>query len=171
MQTPTSAVGAANWFITRTRRRTPLNFLKLSMLTCYAQAWHLGITSRPLFSDDLLARPYGPGITNLDIAFRNQRHQPLTHLGRELGIDAEGHTSFRVPVASNAAEPFLTRILDVYGHRTAIELCNMTHRDNEPWTCIANAYGHHLKDSPPISQDLIRALYKRRATAHDANIR
>lgn len=160
-QHPTRVMAVANWFLEtawRCPQAPPCSPLKLHKLAYYAQGWYLGNTGSELFPEDVEAWPHGPVVRALYPAFHRFGNDAIDRLGRHLEIHG-GIPTLTTPRPADGLGAFLERLWTVYGHRTAVQLSNMTHRDHEPWTVVARHHGYALDDRPTIPTDVMRAAF------------
>ena len=167
-QHPSRAMAVANWFLERGWRepsKPPCDQLKLYKLTFYAHGWYLGNRSAELFPEDVEAWPHGPVVRDLYLEFKSFGPNPINRLGERLDID-DGVPSFVTPKHNGSLDTFFEEIWNVYGDKTGIQLSNMTHRDGEPWTIVAEKYGYDLTEKPTIPSEIIEAAFARKLRAY-----
>ena len=163
-QHPSRAMAVANWFIKQSQRdliQPNCDPMKLNKLAFYAHGWHMGITGKELFPEDVEAWPHGPVVRDLYMEFKEFGRDPITRLGKRLGLK-NGVPSFEIPQHDGTLDSFFEQIWNVYGNKTGIQLSNMTHREGEPWTTVAEQYDYDLADKPIIPSEIIRASFVRR---------
>ena len=162
-QHPSRAMAVANWFLERSWHDSrSCDQMKLYKLTFFAHGWHLGITGRELFPEDVEAWPHGPVVRDLYMEFKRFGRDPITEFGSRLELIDDERPSFVIPKHDGTLEPFFEQIWRVYGNKTGIQLSNMTHREGEPWTIVAEQYDYDLIEKPTIPSDIIRAAFARR---------
>ena len=164
-QHPSRVMAVANWFLKQSWKdssKPACDPMKLNKLAFYAHGWHLGITGEELFPEDVEAWPHGPVVRELYMEFKEFRRESITRLGRRLKLMENGALSYEVPEHNGALDLFFEKVWSVYGDKTGIQLSNMTHGKDEPWTIVAKTYKYDLAEKPPISSDIIRAAFERR---------
>lgn len=149
---PASARAIANEFIRLAKETnrflTPLQILKL----CYiAHGWMLALYQRPLISDKIEAWKYGPVIPELYHSMKNYGSgyvtTPLTNLfGRPVETSLDSQQT-----------DLLKQVFRLYGDRTGIQLSQITHEPNTPWSITWESEGQNSE----ISNDLIAEHYRR----------
>lgn len=121
-----SPFAVANFFLEvakeEGRHITPMQLLKMVYI---AHGWHLGLTGKPLISEDVQAWKYGPVIESIYHAFKGFRDKPITHSVSPTKIE---HGS--------SLEPFLRRVWDVYSKYSGGQLSTMTHAAGTPWSQV-----------------------------------
>ena len=127
----------ANYFLTvAAEHNEALTPMKIQKLVYFANGWHLAVKGERLIHEQVEAWPYGPVIPSLYRAFRNYGNQAVTRPAVRRGPDFQ---ILRVPSLDDIPEKatftraFLDRIWDIYGHYTAVQLSNETHRAGTPW--------------------------------------
>lgn len=99
--------------------------MKLLKLTYIAHGWHLGITGKPLFENQVQAWKYGSVIPDLYYAIRmfgKSNVDPFL-------IDI----SSRTPL-DDEYKQFIKKIWDNYKGLSGLQLSALTHEDGSPWS-------------------------------------
>jgi uncharacterized phage-associated protein len=140
MSYPPSTV--ANAFLRLSRQaRQVIDPMKMQKLVYFAHGWHLGLNRTPLISEPVEAWDYGPVVPSLYRALKpygaGQILEPLQDFAPSSG---GGFRIVTPDVEDERTEQFLQRILDVYGQLSALQLSEITHRADTPWTQIRNAF-------------------------------
>lgn len=164
-QHPVRALTVANWFLEQSWQepsKPPCDQMKLYKLAYYAHGWYLGIADDELYPEPVEAWPHGPIVRDLYMAFKDFGRDPVTQPGKRLALMDDGTPGFVIPKHDGTLDQFFKKIWGVYGNKTGIQLSNMTHRPEEPWTIVAEQYGYDLKDKPIIPNEIIRACFARR---------
>jgi uncharacterized phage-associated protein len=167
-----SAIAVANYFLAKAKivgkSMTPMQIVKLVYV---AHGWHLGLTGKPLFVDDVQAWKYGPVVPSVYNAFKKYGSGPILEPGTEIKFD-EGFNFGNLKASSVVPEVhdqqrrnLLDRIWDVYGSYDGITLSAMTHKTRTPWDIAYNDMGGKFQSGFPIPNELIRAYYKQKADA------
>ena len=124
--------------------------MKLQKLLYYTQGWHLGVTGREAFFDQVEAWRYGPVVRSVYIATKQYGNDKIT--GRLCSIAkrvfGDGKPDQLSKDEREELEPVLNWILHVYGHYTATQLSNMTHIDGGPWKTAIDK--EHLSPTSPV---------------------
>ena len=132
------------------RSLTPMQLMKLVYI---AHGWSLGLDNRPLVTDRIEAWRHGPVLPDL--------YQQVKRFGAQ-PIDGE------IPGGMFAAHgpPLAPRELDLvrqtyeqYGRLNGIQLSELTHQADTPWSITWSARGKNA----PIAPDLIAEHYRRLA--------
>ncbi len=155
--------GVANFFIQTAIDAgcTDLSQLKLQKLVYFAHGWHLGLSGNPLFSEPVQAWRYGPVIQSLRREFRAFGSLPINKKARDIKIENGVLREYDVPLKEpEAISPFLSRIWDLYGKFTPIQLTNMTHEEGTPWHQIAVHYQFQIPLGITIPNDLIQSYFQ-----------
>jgi uncharacterized phage-associated protein len=109
----------------------PITPMKLQKLVYFAYGWYLAMTKGRRLTDSVIeAWDYGPVIRTLYKHFKQFGAEP---------IHGRATRSGRVPALPNDRDGLLARevitfVWDLYGRYTGIELSNMTHVTDAPWT-------------------------------------
>lgn len=157
MAYPVKAV--ANFFLTLAKERgVKLSPMKLQKLAYFAHGWHLAFTNQPLIDEKVEAWQYGPVIPSLYHEFSNYGAGNISKLATELDDDFELVTPVlpRNDEADKFANALLEKIFDVYGKYTGIELSNLTHLPDTPWS---QTWKPGLPKGTDISDDLIKTHF------------
>lgn len=145
-----SASEFAKYFIASFQRKNKaISNLKLQKLLYYAQAWHLALYDRPLFSDDIEAWVHGPVVRQVFREYRSFGWRPL-----------EIHGASAVVFDSQTTQ-HLEEVTKVYGKFDGIELERMTHSE-APWR---DARGMLAPDEPSnrvITHEAMKRFYSAR---------
>ena len=102
---------------------TPMKLVKLVYI---AYGWHLGITGKELFSENIEAWKYGPVIPSIYNHYKKWGRNPIGKI--------KDFSDF----LPNDVKSFLDKIWDEYGKYDAIQLSSMTHQKGSPWYIIWN---------------------------------
>ncbi len=165
----TSAAAVANEFLDLQAGdpgHPPIDQMKIQKLVFYAHAWHLGLTDKPLYEDDVFAWPWGPVVPSIYHEFKDFGRKPI--IGRKataVSKTGPGFLDFRITTPSiedPAVKEFVKQTWDVHKKFTGIQLSNATHNPGEPWTVIKDQYGN-LDFKPAIPNDLIASIFAAKA--------
>jgi uncharacterized phage-associated protein len=164
MPYPASAI--ANEFIRLAKKSNrPLSPMKVQKLVYFAHGWYLALTGEPLINEPVEAWKFGPVIPSLyhilkpygstDIA------EPLTDDPFHVFVDDEVH-EYSIddgynPDENAHAKKIVKRIWDVYGGFNAVQLSNLTHNEDAPWSQTLDKDKKHTV----IDQDLIKQYFSR----------
>ena len=123
------ALDIAKWFIAwADDEDADLSNLKLQKLLYYAQGWHIALTGRQLFTEDLQAWSHGPVVPQVYRAFRDFGTADI----RLANIGVADSDEFSWDQIEPETGEFLVRVWNTYGGYGAWALRNMTH-DEAPW--------------------------------------
>jgi len=118
-----------------------LDPMKMQKLVYLAHGWHLGLNGTPLISEPIEAWDYGPVVPSLYRALKAYGPGAIRNPIQEFAPDGKGDFHLVQPtVDDSATEHLLARILEVYGKMSALQLSEMTHRPDTPWSQVRNAY-------------------------------
>jgi uncharacterized phage-associated protein len=127
--------------------------MKLQKLVYFAHGWHLAIKDSPLLREHVQAWSYGPVIPSLYHSFKEYGNDPITNLTREW--DGE---EFSAPLVTDGeVKALLSRVWEVYGRFTAIQLSKMTHEPGSPWDVTWRRCGG--RKGTDIPNDEIKAYF------------
>jgi uncharacterized phage-associated protein len=159
---PFSAKAVANEFLelakAENRQLTPMGVIKLTYL---AHGWYLALAGEPLLDENVEAWRFGPVIPSLYHEFKEFGNGPITRpasispiWNRPAALTGEG---------SAYAKRVIKRVWDVYKHLTAVQLSNLTHEPNSPWTQTPNKEIH----GTDIPNTVIREYFANLAMPHE----
>jgi uncharacterized phage-associated protein len=154
---PYSAIKIANEFLRLAaadkppRALTPLQLIKLVYI---AHGWSLVHLQQPLLNEPPQAWKYGPVVPS------------LYHAIKQFGAGAvrwpiEGDTDPQEISAEGLA--LIKAVYEAYGRLSGVQLSNMTHQPNTPWSQAWTSAGKNAVISNNIIQDHYRVLAKRAA--------
>ena len=119
--------------------------MAIQKLVYFAHGWMLAVYGRPLISQGIAAWDYGPVINDL--------YQEFKHFGN-LSITEPARAFCEIPKYQDPeVADLLDRVWKAYKHFTAIQLSNMTHVPDSPWS-IARKNGQSF-----IGDDLIKTYF------------
>jgi len=163
--------GIANFFIQKSIDTVCADFtqLKLQKMVYYAHGWHLGLSGNPLFLEPVQAWRYGPVIQSLRREFREFGSLPITRKARDVKFANDEILEYEYQLQeTEAISPFLSRIWEIYGVFTPIQLTNMTHEEGTPWHQIAAHYSFRIPEGITIPNNLIQSYFKAQAIKQKA---
>lgn len=170
-----SAKAIANFFLDQSDRDgRQMTQMKLHKLVYYAHGWHLGLRDQPLIDETVEAWKYGPVIRSLWDEFRDAGSKPIQRKAVEANVKGLRLISFSEPVVDSSDEsiPMLKRTWEVYGPLSAVQLSQMTHERDSPWTITWNkAQAEGVTLGVDIPNDLIREYFKKKAQANRVDVR
>lgn len=144
-----TAKAVANYFLTRSfDENNPLDQLKLQKLAYYAYAWYMANYKKPLFPEDIEAWPHGPVIRELWKEFNTFKSVPITCFAKD--IDYMNSKTIVPKITDHKFIDFLDAIWKNYKDFTGIQLSNMTHEPEEPWSIVTESdksYKPRIPDS------------------------
>jgi uncharacterized phage-associated protein len=131
--------------------------MEMQKLVYFAHGWMLGVYERPLISQRVEAWDYGPVISDLYHAFKHFGNLPITQPAKSAQMTGR---AFHVtqPEFPKHQDPQVASLLDrvwaTYKHFTAIQLSNMTHAPDSPWSTARK------NNQPFIDDDLIKKYFR-----------
>lgn len=141
---PYPAAAIANEFIKLAQEsKRPISPLKLQKLVYFAHGWYLALTGKPLINEPVEAWKFGPVIPSLYHALKIYGNtsiiRPICYDLLDLnqtpgepsiddGPDAQENTRVK---------QLVKRIWELYGGFTSIQLSNLTHTPDSPWSQTA----------------------------------
>lgn len=168
-----SVLNVANHFIhlylNEKEKVPPLHFLKLKALVYYVQGWKCGIHHKPLFEEDILAYPWGPGVRNLEIAIQKTGKTEIDQYLPFLSFcSSNPASSIRwidptpTSVELDTPDPVVVRVWETHKDLTHIQLMNSTHVYGEPWEIVSRFFD--LNQCPTIPRPLIKRCFEKKIT-------
>ncbi len=148
------ARAVANYFLDLAAKEgRPLDPMGIQKLVYFAHGWNLAIYGSPLIQQRVEAWDYGPVIVDLYQAFREFGRSPITQHARKFEFDPiTGLVSETIPTIEETEETkdtraLLERVWESNKHLTSIELSNLTHLPDSPWTIARQAGQREIDDS------------------------
>ncbi|MCY4245342.1 MAG: DUF4065 domain-containing protein [Gammaproteobacteria bacterium] len=176
---PYSAMAVANYFLdcanSADREITPM---KMQKLVYFAHGWHWAIFGKPLIKEDVMAWKFGPVIEPLYHGFKKYGKSAITDPGVVLSFDkdADGKVDilsgkFVIPrIPRDDINPKVKELLDAveicYGKLTAIQLSNLTHAPDSPWSGV-RAEGDLVSRNKIIPTEDIKKYFKKLSESSD----
>ena len=153
------ALAVANWFLaTAEAERKTLDPMKLQKLIYFADGWSLALTNVPLINEQVQAWKWGPVIPSVYHEFKVYGRRPITRMA-EISDTVWGDRDLEIKDDPDA-EALLTRVWQVYGHLSGVQLSNMTHAPDGAWhQAYREANGRR---NVAIEDALIRAEFLRK---------
>jgi uncharacterized phage-associated protein len=159
---PFSAKAVANEFLelakAEGRQLTPMGVIKLTYL---AHGWYLALAGEPLLDENVEAWRFGPVVPSLYHEFKEFGNGPITRSARINPIWNRPATL--TGDGSGYAKKVIKRVWEVYKHLTAVQLSNLTHEPNSPWTQTPNKEIH----GTDISNHVIRQYFANLAVPNE----
>jgi len=146
----------ANYFLDKASREgravTPMQLLKLVYI---AHGWHLGYLDAPLINETVQAWKYGPVIKSL--------YDKIKHYGsgavRE-PVQTGAFPWMRESAVDETTGSLLDHVWMNYAGYSGVQLSNMTHQNETPWSIAWHQQGGHRQYFAEIDDDLIKQHYK-----------
>ncbi|MEW4368646.1 Panacea domain-containing protein [Paenibacillus kandeliae] len=140
----------------------PVSHLKLQKLLYYAYAEYLLGTGKRLFPEPIVAFKYGPVIEDIFYRFNHNKALPIDFKEDETFIFHMSELSLtptfaKIVTSENGTvvASYLVNVIEEYLDYDAMELVNMTHREEGPWDRVYVAGKNHQ-----ISDDLIKKYHQ-----------
>jgi uncharacterized phage-associated protein len=168
-----NVLAVANYFLDLADRDAiPVNQLKLQKLVYIAHGWHLAITNRPLFDDEIVAWPHGPVIPKLYHEFKHCGDEEILTRGFEYRPELDEVHEFSLNSDDSnltvdqllETTRILNRVWEQYHRFTDSQLSQMTHQQNTPWYEIAKNKTRTEFKNLPIHNEMIQQHYSKLAT-------
>lgn len=128
-----SADAVANEFLDG--RMKEIDPMKLQKLVYYAHAWSLALFNEPLVGERIEAWEFGPVFPSLYGEFKEFKTKKIDRFALEFD-DNLNEVTPRLPEDAIRAKGLIKRVWELLGHYTGIQLSNMSHSENEPWSKI-----------------------------------
>ena len=134
----------ANYFLKRAdvdSKQDTMTPMKLLKLIYFAHGWYAGLTDRKLITEDIEAWMYGPVVKPVYDEFKGFGNQPITNkLARYYEPFNNKYDSYDTPTDKNDLT-VLDQVWNVYGGFTGIQLSNITHASDSPWSEVKREHG------------------------------
>lgn len=134
---PYSAIKVANEFLRIASQENPprmLTPLQLIKLVYIAHGWSLVYGPTPLLNEPIQAWQYGPVVPSLYHATKHFRSSPITTM-------IAGDTDAQA--LSPESRALIKTVYDSYGRYSGVQLSNMTHQPNAPWSMVWHQSGQN----------------------------
>jgi uncharacterized phage-associated protein len=132
-----------------------LTHMAVHKILFYAHGWYLALYGVPLVKQPFEAWEHGPVIQSVFNAFKGSGKKPIT--GRALRFDPISEKTYVVTAdMSIKTVDFMANVLRAYGHLSAIELSDLTHRKGGSWDAVWNAPSGKINLGMTIGNDAIR---------------
>lgn len=156
-----NALAIANYFLDlASRDGKELNPMKLQKLVYYAHGWNLAINGQPLIDEAVEAWTYGPVIPSLYHEFKKFGSGPITEKAMTLEISGPTSVRFIMPrVQDEETMSLLDTVWEAYGNLSAVQLSNLTHESDSPWSTIYSQSGG--RKGVDIPDELIKQYFAR----------
>lgn len=141
-----SVLNVAQWFLSK----QPMTHKKLQKLCYYAQAWHLALLNRPLFSEDIQAWIHGPVCPALYAKYADYGWNDIPPVADKGKL---------YPFPSDT-EQVLATVWDTYKGFDGDQLEALTHNE-KPWQDARNGIVDTEPSHNVISMQSMRDFYKR----------
>lgn len=134
---PHSPRSIANFFLNKAKEEgVELTALKLQKLVYYAAGYYSAYTGSPLMNCSIEAWEYGPVVPQLYHEFKEFGGKPITRLAAEHDFTDEAAP---IPTNDKTAMSVAEFVWENYKKYSALQLSEMTHRPNSPWTKARDA--------------------------------
>jgi uncharacterized phage-associated protein len=166
---PFTARAIANRFLNiAAEREQPVSPMKLQKLLYYSQGWTLALTGELLFNEQIEAWKWGPVVRTVYGEFREFGNSPIDRLAIVLDKRGDGFALISPSIDDQNATPeqielakaLTTKVWDVYGGYTAIQLSNMTHEAGTPWDEVMKQYNGAPPKGTDIPAERIASYFK-----------
>ena len=145
---PYDARAVANYFLDlASSEGRSLDPMGIEKLVYFAHGWHLAVFETPLVEQPVEAWQYGPVIRDLYQSFKEFGTNWIKRLATKDGVP---------PRIENTEETkdtraLLNRVWSVYKNYSSIQLSNLTHLPDSPWT-ITREKGEAVIDNSLIEE-------------------
>jgi uncharacterized phage-associated protein len=170
MPYPASAI--ANEFLRVAKEQAqPITPLHIQKYVYFSHGWFLALKNDPLIKERVCAWDYGPVIPSLYHSFKSFGSGPITSFATETEIKNDGGNlrfvtkeawveNYSVNEENKVYTlAFIERIWEVYRGFSAVQLSQLTHADDSPWSQARR------QKQTVIPDELIRDYFKRQAQA------
>ena len=117
--------------------KTKCTQLKLQKLVYLCFAEYLCETGKELFTDSIYAFKYGPVVATVYEKYKKYGYKPIEEEKKDIDTTvSEMPAKSRILFAEDGTEKIISidSTLKKYGHLTAGQLVDLTHRESAPWT-------------------------------------
>ena len=158
---PYSAMKIANFFIELAhKKQREITPLKLQKLLYFAHGWHLVLDDEgeALLDEKIEAWRYGPVVPSVYYEFKEFRDEHITRPGylKKFDVVSPELSTEELKILGL----FLNKIWEVYAHRPAMFLSNLTHLRGTPWRKIYDEYDKDIPLGKRINNKDIRLHFQ-----------
>ena len=154
-----SATTIANFFIQKgIEESKPVDQMKVQKLVYFAHGWYLAITNEPLLNEPVEAWRFGPVIPSLYHSLKHSGNQAIT-----CAIKEQEATTLNE--SDSELFSYLTGIWKLYSPFSGIQLSNMTHEEETPWTKIAREFSDQIPADKVIDNESIKQYFLNQGNA------
>lgn len=137
-----SALEVADYILLKASERDiAITPMKLQKLLYFAHGWMLGVYKRPLIKEQFEAWKHGPVVRTL---FDTAKSYGSNYIDRLLVTTNTKELEGKI---DKYEEKIIDFTIDMYGQFSALELSELTHRENTPWEFTYTMYGLNAKIS------------------------
>jgi uncharacterized phage-associated protein len=160
-----TSLSIANHFIQKsTDNCVPLTPMKLLKLVYISHGWYLGLSGKPLISDQVQAWKYGPVVPQLYQYFKKFGDSAIT----EKAYYQTKEGSYYYTLSDTNLATFLDKVWNVYCNFSGLELSALTHEKDTPWDLIWNKFNGSTFQGAIIPDNIIEQHYKAMVNANRA---
>jgi len=137
---PYNALAIANYLLDKAKSEgNPLTPMKLLKLIYFAHGWHLALYGgKPLINEQVQAWDYGPVVSSVYHEFKKFGSGRIEQLGTDMDLSTGEIVTPRIALDDQQTIALLDKIWEIYGKYTGVQLSNLTHEANSPWTSVRN---------------------------------
>jgi uncharacterized phage-associated protein len=161
---PFSARAIANEFLRLAeeegKKLTPMALIKF---VYYAHGWYLALTGEPLLNENVEAWKFGPVVPSLYQEFKEFGMKPITRRARVSRILDWTEGEALIGEDAEVAKRIIKRVWDVYKGLSAVQLSNLTHQPDSPWSLTPNKEFR----GTDIPNDLIKKYFENLSHKND----
>jgi uncharacterized phage-associated protein len=175
---PYEPAAIANYFLDLAEKNgESLTPMKVQKLVYFAHGWHLAFRDSPLIDETIQAWKFGPVIKSLyrDLREfgRNGIKGRIRMVRKKPGADSSPtHGTIRdlfkqfefyepaIPECDTYAISLMGEIWKVYSKYTGIQLSNVTHSPDSPWSAVVKVFGGDPPKNTTIPDETIRDYFK-----------
>lgn len=140
------------------------NSIKLQKLIYFSHGWHLAITGTGLIAEEVQASPFGIVISSIYHSCKEFGNNPITSELTEYNTES---SKWEEPFVTldETANFILDKIVEKYGHLSAIQLSNITHKKHTPWEQVTKNKNPTTNNMSIIKDDFIKDFFQKYANA------
>ena len=164
MSNKASPSEVANFFLVKAKNeKKPITIMKLLKLVYIGYGWCIAILREPIFDEPIQAWKFGPVIPSLYHEFKSYGPKPIDRLSANIHFNSldDDVEYIEVPIIENEEIiKVLNKVWNHYKDYTAIQLSNITHRPNSPWSF---AYAQSKNTiNPALNNDEIEKISRKK---------
>jgi len=129
------AIVVANYFVKLSKEKgIPLTVMQLLKLVYIAHGWNLAINDKPLFTEQVEVRPFGPIVKSVYDAFKKYGIGPIENVENDPIFNFGTNSVFLHAFFNESEKEIMDTVYEDYSLYDGLTLSKLTHDEDTPWT-------------------------------------